>query len=281
VWDGQKKIQVNTVFPFKIEHPKLTYEVPFGAVEYGKESPSSKASHPTVRATNNWINLSNDQMGITLATDVTPFDVKDRNDPRFHDARNMQGENKADSFSMYFGGDYKNFNRVEIQDPLLLKTDFVIQPILLRSVFSCGDKNLYFEQEGEHKYQFAIRTYSGTLIPYKEVQFGQEHNSPLIVMEGKKSGGNLPDSNFFLEVSEPNVIVTILKKAEDGSGMVLRCYETDGRDTDLSITLLNNLKSAEQTNIIEQEGKEIGLKDGKLRFHIGAHAIETFKLKFD
>ena len=99
-FDGQEKIQVNAAFPFKIDNGRLTYEVPFGIVEYGKENPSSKACHPTVRATNNWMDLSNDSMGITLATEVTPFDVKDRIDPRFHDARTIEGVLDKATFTM-------------------------------------------------------------------------------------------------------------------------------------------------------------------------------------
>jgi alpha-mannosidase len=280
-WNGQKEIQVNTTFPFKIENPRLTYEVPFGEVEYGKESPSAQASHPTVRATNNWIDLSNEKMGITFATDVTPFDVKDRTDPRFHDARKIKGEMEASSFSMFFGGEYKTFERIALQDPLLLQTDFVIQPILLRSVFSCGDPALYFTQNGEHDYRFAIRTHEGTLVSHEAARFGWEHNTPLLVLKGQPTTGELVDSQSFLNVSAPNVLVSILKKAEDGKGIILRCYETDGKDTDVALSLFKPLKSAEQTNIIEMDGKEIKLDDGELLFHIGHNAIETFKLKVD
>ncbi len=280
-WNGQKEIQVNATFPFKIENPRLTYEVPFGEVEYGKESPSAKASHPTVRATNNWIDLSNDKMGITFATEVTPFDVKDRLDPRFHDARTIKGEIEESSFSMSFGGEYRTFKRIALEDPLLLETDFVIQPILLRSVFSCGDSELYFTQEGEHAYRFAIRTHEGTLVSYEAARFGWEHNTPLMVLRGQSTTGNLPDSQTFLEVSAPNVLVSILKKAEDGKDVTLRCYETDGKDTDVTVTFFKSLKSAKHTNIIEQEGEKVNLKKGQLKFHIGHHAIETFKLRVE
>ena len=50
VYDGQKEIQVNTTFPFSIEGANLTYEVPFGSVQYGNESTQAMACHPTVRA---------------------------------------------------------------------------------------------------------------------------------------------------------------------------------------------------------------------------------------
>jgi alpha-mannosidase len=280
-WNGQKEIQVNATFPFEIENPRLTYEVPFGEVEYGKESPSAKASHPTVRATNNWMDLSNDKMGITFATEVTPFDVKDRLDPRFHDARTIKGELEESNFSMSFGGDYVRFKRIALEDPLLLKTDFVIQPILLRSVFSCGDPDLYFTQEGEHIYRFAIRTHEGTLVSNEATRFGWELNTPFMVFRGQSRTAGLPDSQTFLEVSAPNVLVSILKKAEDGKGVILRCYETDGKDTDVTIAFFKSLKSAEHTNIIEQEGEEMKFQKSRLNFHIGHQAIETYRLRFE
>ncbi len=279
-WDGQKEIQINSTFPFSLENPRLTYEVPFSQVEYGDESPAAMASHPTVRATNNWINLSNTDMGITLATEVTPFDCKDRRDPRFHDARVIKGEWEKSRFSIYNGEDYTVHKRIALQDPVLLETDFVIQPILLRSVFSCGDPNLFFTQEGKHDYRFAITTHNGSLISHDAVRFGWEHNTPFWVERGKASAGNLSDSDTFINISSPNVLVSIIKKAEDGNGYVLRCYETDGKDTNVTLTFNTLLKSAEHTNIIEQHGEPVRIKDGKLDFHIGHHAIETFRLFF-
>jgi len=279
-WNGQKAIQVNATFPFHLEQPRLTYEVPFGDVEYGKENPSAIACHPTVRATNNWIDLSNKEMGITLATEVTPFDVKDRRDERFRDARIIRGIMPPDSFTMFWGGEYKPFTRIALTDPLLLKTDFVVQPILLRSVFSCGDANLYFTQEGEHVYRFAINTHTGGLVRHEAVRFGLEHNTPLTVLRGRATTGGLPDSGSFLSVSQPNVIVSVMKKAEDGQGVVMRCYETDGVETPVSFYFSQPIQSAQHTNLIEQEAKPIDIVAGKLEVRIGKHAIETFKLYF-
>ena len=282
-WDGTRAIQVNAVFPFKLEQPRLTYEVPFGMVEYGKENPNSMAAHPTVRGTNNWIDLSNNKMGVTLATEVTPFDTKDRLDPRFHDARIFKGSLPNVQFSMFDDGAkaYKTYERIDMRDPLLLQTDFVIQPILLRSVFSCGDQNLFFTQKGVYPYRFSISTHKNALVPHNAAKFGWEHNTPFIVRIGQKKDGWLPDIQSFIEVSEPNVLVSILKKSEDGKGMVLRCYETDSKDTDVTITFFKPLTSAIHTNIIEEDEEDAQLEKGSLKFHIGHNAIETFKLIFN
>jgi len=281
VWNGQKEIQVNTTFPFSIERAKLTYEVPFGSVQYGNESPQAMASHPSVRATNNWVDLSNEQGGVTLATEVTPFDVKDRLDPRFHDARTMKGEFEPNRFLLYLSGRYRPFERIAHQDPMLLKTDFVIQPILLRSVFSCGDRNLYFTQPGPHAYRFALQTHRGSLVPHKAIRMGWAHNSPLLVRRGQTTTGDLPDQQSFLDVSAANVVATILKKAEDGRGLVLRFYETDGQDTRVTIKCPKGLVSAMSTDILEEDQKPIRVKaDGSIDIQVGKYAIETVRLLY-
>jgi len=280
-WNGQKAIQVNAAFPFHLPNGRVTYEVPFGDVEYGQENPAAKACHPTVRAANNWIDLSNEEMGITLATEVTPFDLKDRRDERFRDARVIQGIAAPDTFHIFWGGAYTPFTRVALTDPILLQTDFVIQPILLRSVFSCGDANLYFTQPGEHVYRFSITTHPGALVRHEATRQGLEHNAPLQVVCVKAGSGTRADSASFISVSQPNVIVSVVKKAEKGKGLVLRCYETDGQDAQVTMAFAKPVRAAWHTDLIERDGKPAHIVNGRLVVAIGRHAIETYRLVFE
>ena len=177
----------------------------------------------------------------------------------------------------------KLYSRIALKDPMLLETDFVLQPVLLRSVFSCGDKNLYFNQKGKHPYRFSITTHKGGFVPHNAVRAGWEHNSPLIVMEGQSESGILADQKSFLDVSQPNVIVSILKKAEDGNGTIVRCYETDGKNTAVDIHGPERIQNASRVSIIEEP-----LNSGLLPFeknkvkdvHIGKFAIETLRLDY-
>jgi alpha-mannosidase len=172
-------------------------------------------------------------------------------------------------------------SRIALQDPLLLETDFVLQPILLRSVFSCGDKNLYFTQKGKHPYRFSITTHKGGLVPNNAVRTGWEHNSPLIVMKGEAGKGSLADHNSFLEVSQPNVIVSVLKKAEDGNGLIVRCYETDGKNSSVTIKAPEVIRKAGRASIIEDELYDESFPtEGKsvIDVSVGKFAIETLRL---
>ena len=227
------------------------------------------------------MDLSNEQIGVTLATEVTPFDVKDRTDPRFQDARTMKGDSEPAHFAIYNQGSYRSLERIALHDPMLLKTDFVIQPILLRSVFSCGDRDLYFTQAGPHAYRFALQTHRGPLVPHEAVRQGWAHNSPLLVRRGQTATGDLPDQQSFLGVSAANVVVTILKKAEDGRGLLLRGYETDGRDTQVNIRCPKGVVGATSTNILEEDQKPIHVKaDGSIDIQFGKYAIETVRLLY-
>ena len=92
----------------------------------------------------------------------------------------------------------------------------------------------------------------------------------------------------FLEVSDPNVIVSILKKAEDGKGVIVRCYETDGKNSAITLNGLENIRSAARVNIIEDKLdndsfpiRTNNIKDNKVQdIHIGKFAIETLRITY-
>jgi alpha-mannosidase len=99
------------------------------------------------------------------------------------------------------------------------------------------------------------------------------NNPPVLVMETSHKGP-LPLEGRFIEISAPNVAATALKDAEEGDGLVLRCFETDGIETEAFISLpfvaarfksrfgKNEIKTfrispdgrARETNLLEEDG---------------------------
>ena len=52
--------------------------------------------------------------------------------------------------------------------------------------------------------------------------------------------GNLPLKDSFIDVKDDSVIVSAIKKAEDGEDAVIRFFEMEGKDTTANITLFRN-----------------------------------------
>jgi alpha-mannosidase len=59
---------------------------------------------------------------------------------------------------------------------------------------------------------------------------------PLIVYQGIHRGTR-PQSDSFVSLSAPNIVISALKKAEDGNGLIVRMYEAVGRQTSANLDL--------------------------------------------
>ena len=60
-------------------------------------------------------------------------------------------------------------------------------------------------------------------------------NMPPFLLPENNHQGTLPLSMTGMTVSADNVIVGAWKQSEDGKGMILRAYETDGKETPVTI----------------------------------------------
>jgi alpha-mannosidase len=70
------------------------------------------------------------------------------------------------------------------------------------------------------------------------VRRAAELNQPAVSMFGTfHPEGTLAQSDSFIAVEPKNVMVTVLKQAEDGDGCVLRAFETSGVAAHASIRL--------------------------------------------
>jgi alpha-mannosidase len=82
------------------------------------------------------------------------------------------------------------------------------------------------------------------LLPHKgawqDAQTAREAwalNVPLITRLEPAHEGKLPPSLSFAEARPENVVLSVMKKAEDDDDLILRLYETDGRNGEVNIAL--------------------------------------------
>lgn len=100
-----------------------------------------------------------------------------------------------------------------------------------------GDQNdaeSEYTDQGEHEFCYSIMSFSGDSVSEITKQ-ARLLNMPPFILPENNHNGTLPLSLCGMRVSADNVIVGAWKQSEDGSGMILRIYETDGVETPVII----------------------------------------------
>ncbi len=93
--------------------------------------------------------------------------------------------------------------------------------------------------------------------------------------------GPLPAEHSFIAVAPDNVVLTAVKKAEDGDGLILHLYEWAGKPTQVKIALPSGAASAELTDLMERpSGKALPVDAGSVTVPVGPYAIEALRVNY-
>ena len=106
----------------------------------------------------------------------------------------------------------------------------------------------FWELHGILWYQSSFPTFDGNrpdAPDYAEItRLAAELNNPCAaVWEGYHAGKRAGEGSF-IEISAPSVVVRAVKRAEDGKGIVVRAYETEGKRTECRLRLFDTETTA-------------------------------------
>ena len=250
-WEGKRNVHLYQMFPLNVTEPQVRYAIPYGWEQYGEEMKYAAPwfEHGTGpvtghrwRGVRGWVELANKKDSVTLAGECNYAAFKDLS-----------------------------------TDP---EPGFLIQPLLLRTVRSCGGSSpLYYEQKGRHDFRFALQA------QVDPTHLGEELDSPLLaqVVKGTMASRTvLPDRLSFLEIQGSNVHVAVVKKAEDGRGLIVRLVEMRERahPTQAALRVFRPIRSAVRTSIIEEDEQTIQTRDGRVTLRLAPAGIETVRIDF-
>ena len=110
---------------------------------------------------------------------------------------------------------------------------------------------------------------------------GKQANEKLhaVVNPAPYKGAGLPEENSFFSLDREGVIISTIKKAEDGQGVIVRMYNLTEEEQKVSLKHGFPFRQAIVTNLIEEEIREIPLVNYQVEIPLKHHAIETIKLK--
>jgi len=174
---------------------------------------------------------------------------------------------------------------IAISQPLTVYIDNNrIEPVLLRTQYSCGDRDVWQENPGEYIWKFRMIPHKGDWKEAKAYRLGWEFNTPILTfmpnlsnIEGVNS--KLPQSYSFCKVTPEDVILTAMKPAyKEPNAIILRLVEYSGKNTDVQVSLWENIAKAYQTNLLEEEEKALEVKGNTILFAIKPYEIKTIKV---
>ncbi len=152
---------------------------------------------------------------------------------------------------------------------------------LLRSSFDPDP----LPEMGSHEMTLALAPHDGSRTPDELIRLGAGFNQPLQVVSSEiATGGQLPVEARGAEVSPASVILSTLKKAEAGDGVIVHVYETAGKAATAKVAidpaLIGEVTDAVEVDLLErpvESGSAKATADG-FSVKVPARGIAAVKL---
>ena len=131
--------------------------------------------------------------------------------------------------------------------------------------------------EGHHEFTYSLYPHRGTWREGMTIHGGYDLNYKLIPMQTEKHTGAMGAVFSFIQ-TDPNIIVTAVKKAEDDDALIVRFYEWAGKETDVKMALHAEVKDAAETDLMERTVSSVKVQDHLLMMHTKPYEIKTVKV---
>ena len=192
-------------FPCALRSPRATYEIPYGHLE----RPTSGDEEPG----QSWIDVTG------LAQQARPSDARDG-------AR--YGLSILNDGIYSFDVDGADAAMTLLRSPIYAHHDPFVP--------NADDRYSYTDQ-GIHRFTYALLPHEGDWREAQTARRAAELNQRPFALFETYHAGPLPLRRSFMSIDPANVVVTVLKRAEDSDDLVVRCHETAGISTAATIDM--------------------------------------------
>ncbi|MCP4258449.1 MAG: hypothetical protein GY774_13260 [Planctomycetes bacterium] len=254
--------EIYFAFPFKMDKPDFRYEGSNSVIKpFRDQFPGSNTNYYTAQ---HWADVSDGQFGITLSP--------------------------VESHLLEFGGLWPNYCSQAHHgiDPPGYGADFVTPQQVTKGhmyAFAMSSNfrtNFQPVQQSEILFHYSLTSHEGDWQKGDCARFGWAAANQFIVddVRGKKDGHLAPDTMSFCSVDKLNVLLTTMKLAENGDGIIIRLIETQGRAATVSIKLPHiEVTDARITNLVEENKGRAFFTEHQIQVNIEAFGIKTTRIK--
>ena len=128
--------------------------------------------------------------------------------------------------------------------------------------------------QGQHTFAYSLLPHAG---PVGETTIAAAYalNDPLLTVRGS---GDAAASASLISSNRPNAVIETVKRAEDGSGVVVRLYEAQRQRGPVTLTFGFPVTKAERTNLLEEARETYAVNGNAVTFDLKPFEIVTLKL---
>ncbi len=133
---------------------------------------------------------------------------------------------------------------------------------------------------GLHSIEYSLYPHRAEVSVARTLQRGYEYNNPLIAVVGEVHKGRRPSSASFVQLTPANLILTTIKKAEDGEGWIFQWYDGKGLDSQASLTLPATPIKVVRSNFLEGDGAPETFRGTQVQAGTRKSSTTTLKIQF-
>lgn len=130
-----------------------------------------------------------------------------------------------------------------------------------------------------HHLTYSIYSHNGDWKEGQTSQKAYELNTPFITTVEEAHKGQLPSKLSLVKVDRDNVMIEVIKKAEDSDDLIIRMYEFHNKRSNVTLEFFKDIKEIKECNLLERDLEELSPIGNKVSFTIKPYEIKTFKFK--
>lgn len=130
-----------------------------------------------------------------------------------------------------------------------------------------------------HEFTYSLYPHAEDWKSAGTVSMAYSLNCPMYAKMENAHDGNMPSEFSMAKVDKENVIVEVVKKAEDSSHIIVRLYECFNRRANVNLTFFKNLLEVTECDLMENDIEDLPVNGNTFEFTIKPFEIKTFKLK--
>lgn len=153
--------------------------------------------------------------------------------------------------------------------------DSVIRLTLLKSAV---DPNVDADRE-LHEFTYSLYPHAEDWRKAGTVDMAYSLNCPMYAKFEQKHQGSMPEEFSLVKCDKENVIIEILKKAEDRDCFILRMYECYNRRTKATLSFFKELSEVYECSLVEEIIDKVPFEGKSFEFEIKPYEIKTFMFK--